>query len=373
MYRAEDAEWLARKREALIHGDFLEEALDFERLARGFVACNIIIDLTRFFADVVQRPAGKDFIAQFPFTLFADWLDTLPAAPSPDPAGLVGPGGAAAVHALHDRWRCQALWIAVESVLARLPNNGHSAKANAKQRFAPPGTHPFPEDCARCCRRDPHDDAAHEKWWDLWLSALLQMLQAHWHALSVQQFAPAHQVRLELSQRLVHFLSAAGPWQALLAWVIRKHKQMMECVRQINRNTSGPKGVPNEWFRRMSGRIRDAVESTPQRMVLIAAQDHQFLKSTVESVRTQGFATIHRLTLNYIDSILGLKSMPVAVPPHDLPYLAREWEGLMAAKHMRRLPPEWGSLHPVADVFGLPDPRHFLFDTWVRTARHYGM
>jgi hypothetical protein len=379
MIRAEDPDWLAGVQDHVAAAYRLDTD-QCRRLTKGFVACNLVMDLTDFFRKVLNRQWLKSQTAA-PFfagdVTYQDIYDALTAAlgegPDDNPPLASSPPKPLAFYAawfrgeagaaLHDPscadnpWREINLRLGWEVVLKIVTGKTPGgAFATAKTVFdailAPANLSPHV-----CKQRSPGVTSAFDKWWNTCSNELENVLRS-----DVWRPGPVP-TREDLGRLFADQLDSAQ-LDDLFDLVRQKNNQLSLCVGQLNASVPGPH-VPVGWISRTASRLLAAWEAGSG--LRFDPPDCDYLRVVCDWMVRMGLgkrvANIRRL--------LTPPGLPVFVPAHHVPTITEEWADVEKAVRTRGLSPGWRRARPVQDLFF--DPLQHLFGRWVVRARLYGL
>ncbi len=376
MVRAENACWLLEVRDKVAQAHSLEPD-EVERLAHGFVICNVAMDLARLARRLL---AGRPWVLvnnvtywQVGQSLLTAANDSASTQRSTSMAREISSQGkleclvneAAARDARtrwgrRNPWREINFWVACEAVLRLLPGQRQQSVYDwsrgtfariVKTRVSRP---------AACCQRNSRVSEGFRKWWVQTVETLCQLWQQNSGAAvpkgGVQSLA------VVLGDRLV-----ASDLVQLLA---HKNIQLRICIGQINGDLEPP--VSAGWLHQTISRL--LFTSVAQRDCLLKATDCRHLASLVLwTAQNRLGAGVAGSPAN--DSLLwGFvrnADQPTLVPAVHVHKLLCEIKELERAVRMRRLPADWGrSLH-VQDLFC--SPVRWRFRRWRQLAASHGL
>ena len=393
MIRAEDESRLASLRTTLAVANPLSTG-DCRRLTEGFIACNVVMDLTWFFWQVVERRPGRirgnltyrdvhKFLAALlvnPVALHAN-PPVQPAQPHPIDV-LVSPQVTANMDRLYGRrnpWRAIHLWMALEAVTRVLTGRGsRGAFQRATETF---------ECILRQDRQTPvefHDrgsavSQAFDAWWKACADELTALLRTQLRdLLSVRS-------RRELARLLAIGLESSH-LSELVKLTGLKNNRLTNCIGQVNKVLPRP-NVPVGWLERTASEMLGARER--QGTYQLGSADLRCLAKVIDWIIDNHFE----------DTVVWEISRPprtaVSLRGKTLEQALGAWQDLCNLVRMRNLPPlrdrnqppirmaggppvrmrqiaaYWARSQPVRDLFSYPIRGSFR--RWVIHARLYGL
>jgi hypothetical protein len=338
-----------------------------ERLVRGFIVCNLIVDLVDCFGAVFRRSA-----AAFVLDVTCADLDAW-ARGRPVPAAVAGRLQSMEAYQEsqqadpHHPWRRVNRWLALEVVLRRVGGRpepgGLSVYEQARRTF----TEPFPpvslDPPASCQTRSPAVLEAFQRWFDLTANCLAEVLRAG--ALPTAEEAARPAGRTRLAETFAHGM-CLGP---LVLLVRAKNEQLRSCVARLNRgevyypvesgwvaNIGGRVFQAHQarhdfwwgrWWHRFTGRWLGQVVA-PEADCFNLGELLAWLQGHPDGERALG-RPLEKTTLWQIS-----KRCPCRVPWEQLREVLEELEAVERLARRRGLPAAWGETAQVCDLFFHP-------------------
>lgn len=366
---------LAELRDALAQGEALDAEEACPSIARGFVTCNLVMDLADFLGPVLgqsDRLAGGEITYRQVYHAFIDGvpqdLHALIEA-LPEEEGLL---------CEYHPWRVVNQWLGLEGLARVVEHRGRSPRQIALGVFEETLAGSVPVEV--CCRRGDATRKAFLDWFDGhaeklagWLHNLRWELVKRedgrglpWHGISVG----------DLRDDLVHRLAQALDAEPIVGLTRSKNTQLETCIGRIRAKVEPRQEPLPGWILRLYNAMKDAQECRAD--FSLDAGVLQVLQELLAWVRGNGLLELHGARLPLLERLAGtLEQFSIAWAKHPgavtLAAVMYELKELADVVRRRTLPRDWAKDRHVEDLFSHPLKTDFRFADWHAKALGYGL